>query len=202
MNIVAPSMMMKHAILAARAEFYHRTDRQIGNDAFLAYVREHQLDVQQVGWYAGVTAVLPIEELSGDRFEFADQGKGAFVCEALSADGETVCDLVAWHLHTPMRPITMFGRCGLLGLWQANAPGTYFMGGRLRLHRSPLCWLQSGCDGAAIVDRHLAGRQLLEVPGQIETEDASHGREIAALLRATANIDNKVIAPVRHRRAA
>ena len=96
----------------------------------------------------------------------------------------------------------MFGRCGLLGLWQANAPGTYFMGGNLRLYRSPLLWLQGRCDGAAIVDRTVAGRQLLDVPGRIAAEDRAHGREIAGLLRAAADIDNKVVAPVQQRRAA
>jgi hypothetical protein len=96
----------------------------------------------------------------------------------------------------------MFGRCGLLGLWQAMAPGTYFMGGSLKLHRSPLAWLQAGCDGAAIVDRYLAGRQLLEAPGRIAAEDKAHGREISLLLRGAADIDNKVIYPVAMRRAA
>jgi hypothetical protein len=194
--------MIQCALRSARAEFYGRAETAACSDAFLTYVRDNDLDVLAIGWYVGVTAVLPIEEHPGSRFEFRDSGSLGFVCESYAADGETVTDLVAWHLDLPERPLTMFGRCGLLGLWQANAPGTYFMGGSLRLHRSPLLWLQARCDGAAIVHRSAAGRQLLDVPGRIAAEDRAHGREIAGLLRAAADIDNKVVAPVEPRRAA
>jgi hypothetical protein len=194
--------MIERALRSAQSEFYDLADSATGSDAFLAYVRSYRLDVMAVGWHVGVTAVLPITEHPDSRFDFADAGDSGFICECYGADGETVTDLVAWRLDAPERPLTMFGRCGLLGLWQANAPGTYFMGGTLHLHRSPLLWLQAGCGGAAIVDRHIAGRQLLDVPGRISVEDKVHGREIAALLRAAADIDNKVVAPLRQRSAA
>ena len=195
-------MMIQRAVLSARADFYQRADATFGHNAFLNYVRKHSPDIWSIGWQVGVTAVLPVAMFPGGRFEFADQGESAFVCEAIAADGETVTDLVAWHLDNPGRPVTMFGRCGLVGLWQANAPGTYFMGASLRLHRSPLSWLQSGCEGAAIVDRTVAGGQLIDVPGRIAAEDKAHGRDIAGLLRAAADIDNKVIIPVQLGRAA
>jgi hypothetical protein len=193
--------MIERAIRSAQAEFYDRVGTAPGCDAFLAYVRSHRLDILAIGWHVGVTAVMPIKDHPGSRFDFADDGELAFVCECYAADGETVTDVVAWRLDAPERPMTMFGRCGLLGLWQANAPGTYFMSGTLVLHRSPLLWLQAGCNGAAIVDRHMAGRQLLDIPGRISAEDKAHGREIAALLRAAADIDNKVIAPLQQRSA-
>lgn len=194
--------MIQRAILSARADFYQRAEATVGHEIFLAYVRKHSLDIRAIGWNVGVTAVLPVAVYPGGRFEFADNGDPGFVCEAVAADGEAIIDLIAWHLDNPARPFTMFGRCGLLGLWHANAPGTYFMGGALRLYRSPLSWLQGRCEGAAIVDRTRAGRQLLDVPGRIAAEDQAHGREIAGLLRAAADIDNKVIAPVPQRRAA
>lgn len=194
--------MIQRALLAARADFYQRAETTIGHKLFLAYVREHHLDIWTMGLHAGVTAVVPITVYPGGRFELAEDGTPAFVCEAMGADGETITDLIAWRLDRPGEPVSMFGRCGLVGLWQANAPGTYFMGGRLRLHRTPLAWLQSGCDGASIVDRSIAGRELIGVPGRIEAEDKAHGRELAALLRTAAAIDNKVIARIEQRRAA
>jgi hypothetical protein len=194
--------VIEHALRIARLEFHRRAEAAIGSDAFRTYVRNNRLDVMAIGWHVGGNAVLPIGAYPENRFEFVDDGDLGFVCHAFAADGETVTDLIAWQLDLPDRPLTMFGRCGLLGLWQASAPGTYFMGGSLRVHRSPLLWLQSRCDGAAIVDRSLAGRQLLDVPGRIAAEDRAHGREIFALLRAAADIDNKVITPVPQRKVA
>lgn len=194
--------MIEHLLRTARMQFHLRAEARIGSAEFLAYVRSNRLDTWTIGWHAGAIAILPIARHPNNRFEFDDNGDLGFVCHAFAADGETVTDLVAWPLEHPECPLAMFGRCGLLGLWQANAPGTYFMGGSLLLHRTPLAWLQAGCDGAAIVDRYLAGRQLLETPGRIAVEDREYGREIAALLRAAADIDNKVIFPTTQRRAA
>ena len=65
-------MMIQCALRSARAEFYDRADTAVGNDAFLAYVRNHRLDVRAIGWHVGVTAVLPIAVYPGNRFELAD----------------------------------------------------------------------------------------------------------------------------------
>lgn len=194
--------MIEHALRTARLQFHLRAEARIGSDEFLSYVRANRLDTLTIGWHAGAVAVLPIARHPGNRFELDDAGDPGFVCHAFAADGETVTDLVAWRLEEPECPLAMFGRCGLLGLWQAMAPGTYFMGGSLKLHRTPLAWLQTGCDGAAIVDHYLAGRQLLEVPGRVAAGDRAHAREVARLLRTTADIDNKVIYPTAMRRAA
>ena len=142
-------MMIERALRSARMMFYTRADATTGSDAFLAYVRNHRLDILAIGWHIGVTAVLVINEYPGNRFELADAGDLGFVCECYAADGETVTDLIAWRLDAPERPLTMFGRCGLLGLWQANLPGTYFMGGTS--HAPPL----SGCRLAATEPRSL-----------------------------------------------
>ena len=41
----------------------------------------------------------------------------------------------------PSHVLSMFGRCGLLGAGEALAPGTYFMGSVLIMHRTLLDWL-------------------------------------------------------------
>ncbi|RWO41376.1 hypothetical protein [Mesorhizobium sp.] len=194
--------MIKHVLLRARLEYYELADAAVGSADFLKYIRHHQIDVASAGGFAGATAVLPIGKLGDQRFNFDPDGDLAFVCEAYAVDGESIVDLVAWLLNEPGTPLTMFGRGGLLGLWQAMAPGTYFMGGSLRLHWTPLKWLQAGCDGAAVVDPHLAGQELLVAPGPIAAEDQAHGRDIVKLLRSAAAIDNKVIAPFENRRVA
>jgi hypothetical protein len=190
------------ALCAARLEFHDRVEATLGSDAYLRYVRENHLPTHTLAPHVGAFGVIRIVQYINRRFDFADDGDLGFVMEAYGADGETIVDLIAWRLSHSDLPMTLFGRCGLLGLWQAMAPGTYFMGGTLRLHRTPLLWMQSGCDGAAIVDEHVAGRQLMEVPGRIAAEDRVHAREISRLLRTAADIDNKVIAPIPSRRAA
>jgi hypothetical protein len=65
-----------------------------------------------------------------------------------------VIDLVAWHAHT-----------GKLASWRGTAfaigqqaifnPATYFGGGTLRVHRTPLEWLLADRDGIVIVKPEL-----------------------------------------------
>lgn len=173
--------------------------------AFLAYVHKHQLDLRAINRFCGGYGVTQILDLGCARFEFASGDDGSlegFVMEALGEDGETVIDLVAWPTLQPERVMSKFGRCGLLGLWQAIGPATYFLGGVLNLHRTPLQWLQSGCEGAAIVTPSIAATQLIEAPGRIAARDHAHGRQLVALLRTVVDIEDKIVVPSKFRRAA
>jgi hypothetical protein len=102
--------------------------------------------------------------------------------EALGSDEESVIDLVAWRLDRPGRPLTMFGRVGLLGLSAALNPATFFMGAALQVHDTPRGWLQSACRGCAIVIPDIAARQLRDVAGPIAASSLAQGRRIRALI--------------------
>ena len=117
--------------------------------------------------------------------------------EAFGPDGQTVADLVAWPLAHPEHVMTMFGRCGLLGVWEALGPATYFMGGALNLYRTPLDWLREGCRGAAIVVPSIAAQQLVDAPGFIAAQDHRHGRELVQLLQAVIDPSRRSSCPLK-----
>jgi hypothetical protein len=183
-------------LLRARFDYHNRAEREIASRAYLDYVRQHQLEMSRVFGFAGACAVLPICDCGKGRFDFLANAVPGFVCEAFAEDGETIIDLVAWPLDRPHHVLTMFGLAGLLGAWQAFGGATYFMGGVLRIHRTALDWLRSGCNGAAIVTKHVAAKQLLEVPGRIAAVDYAHGREIDRLIRSAVDF-NKIVVPTR-----
>jgi hypothetical protein len=90
----------------------------------------------------------------GNTFDIDPRGQRALTFRA--EDRGEVIDLIAWS------PIS-----GELASWRGIAfclgdldqifnPATYFMGGVLRLHRSPLEWLRANRDGILIVQPQLA----------------------------------------------
>ena len=162
------------------------------------YLRLHQIDQTTVRDFAGALVVRNIVDCGGNRFEFArpsDDQFPAIVCEAFGSDGETVIDLVAWPLDRPKHVMTMFGRCGLLGAWEAMNPATYYLDAPLLLHRTPLEWMQAGCRGAVVVVPHVAARMILDLPGKVAVRDADHGRQIEAI-RQSVLPPNQVLVPV------
>src|SRR3712207_741603 len=116
------------SVATARLEFYELAGP---DDDFIAYGREHRLELGLIGGFCGAFGVVTVQDCGNGRFDFAapdhQDGFRAFVCEAFAADGETVVDLVAWPLNRPDHVMSMFGRCGMLGLWEAMSPATFFM---------------------------------------------------------------------------
>lgn len=193
--------MMALPVAAGRLDLY---ERATPSPDYLSYVRQHGLNMARVGYFAGTCAVLPIDILDGHRFDLAAEDSEAslgFICECLATDGETVIDLVAWPVNHPERVLTMFGKAGLLGAWEATSPGTYFMGGSLTMHRTPLDWLKADCRGAAVVVPHIAARLLIDLPGPIAARDLAHGRYLKALAKSVIR-DDQILVPANSRRAA
>lgn len=124
-------------------------------------------------------------EPAGARFEPVEGGRLAAWCDVLAEDAETVIDVVAWPIDQPAHWWTLAGTAPALGLAHAANPATYALGFPLRLHRTPLAWLQAECDGAVILNRLAGGRWLreLEAP-RVAAADADHAAEIDAALKA------------------
>jgi hypothetical protein len=78
--------------------------------------------------------------LDGDTFEFADDGDRALVFRVF--DCGTQVDLVAWS-HKQKKLTTWRGVAFALGQDQIFNPATYFAGGALHVHRTPLDWLKA-----------------------------------------------------------
>jgi hypothetical protein len=176
---------MMHDLLAdAVAE--HRYRALFTERAYLNYIRANGINTRASIGFSGPTCAAMILDCGNQRFEISDDREAfpGFVCLAFDHDGVTPIDLVAWPLDRPKHVLSMFGRAGMLGLWQATNAGTYAMGRPLRLHRTPLEWMQSDCHGAAIVTPHLARWTLLEISGQIVAQDQAHGRDLLALVQS------------------
>lgn len=168
--------------------------------AYRNYIRLHEIDQALVCGFAGACVVRNVMDCGNQRFDFANgeaEQLPAFVCEAFGSDGESLVDLVAWPLDSPNKVMSMFGRCGLLGAWEAMNPATYFMDSSLVMHRTPLEWLQAGCRGAVVVTPYVAARMFLDLPGKIAARDDIHGRQLEALRRSVLPKD-QILVPTGH----
>ncbi len=186
-------------LLFARLDLLHRANP---TDRFLSYVRDQHLDPAVIGRLAGIAAVTRIVNCGNRRFEFDDDHEDAvdgFVLEAFDTDGETVIDLVAWPLDRPDEPMTMFGRCGLLGAAAAMDTTSFIFDKPISIHKTPLHWLKAGY-GAAVVDPRRAAWMLIEIPGRIAGQDREHTRKLLELAETV--IDrSRFVAPAARRAA-
>jgi hypothetical protein len=184
-------------LLLAKAKLLRAADEPQNFKASHLYFQKHNLDPLICADFAGLAAVVQVVDCGNHRFDFHEGHEDAFpafVCEAFGDDGETTIDLVAWPLNRPEHVLTMFGCCGLLGLWEAvSAAGTVF-NFPLPVHRTPLDWLQAECRGAAVVNSRLAGPLLLNIPAGITARDVRHGRELKTMLDA-ATPHTRVVVP-------
>jgi hypothetical protein len=188
--------MIDLRISGALAEFYSRAWY---TPALASYLQRVALNLEVVIAHAGACAVVPVVDRGNGRFDFGqpDVDPLAFVCECLGEDGETPVDIIAWPTDAPARVMSMLGRAGMVGLWAAHNPATYYLNKPLLLYRTPLNWLKAGCRGAAIADRRIASRQFLELPGAIAGEDHEHGRELLAIAEMVVD-RTRILAPSRH----
>jgi hypothetical protein len=118
--------------------------------------------------------------LDGDTFEFADDGDRALVFRVLECG--TQCDLVAWS-HKQKKLTTWRGVAFALGQDQIFNPATYFAGGALHVHRTPLDWLKADRYGICIVQPRFAYAHLRNVP-RLVCPDENQARELERWLHA------------------
>ena len=165
-------------LLLARAELYERADPTA---QWLAYIKAERIDARDCCPHCGLLAVTPCAFFSS-RFDFAAPDEAdaepAAVIECLGDDGATIIDLCAWPLADPTRFAIMFGTAFALGIERVDNPATYFAGQHLQLYRTPLRWLQAGCDGAVILDQASAHLWLSRALGNVAGEDREHAEAI------------------------
>lgn len=122
-------------------------------------------------WIVGAESVC----FSGSNFDFDASGERALIFRA--EDRGITTDLIAWSARED-RLASWRGSAAVLGdidlVWTDDC---------LRVHRSPLQWLQSHRDGIVIVDLAKAYPYLRDVPA-IQSSDADLLREIRARVRA------------------
>ena len=166
-------------LLLARQQFYQRAD---WTKATADYVAEHDIDLAAVNAYAGLITVTDCTFPGNGHFTLADEGgKAAAVIEVLDEDDETIIDLAAWPVDRPDAFATMFD-ADALGMARVVNPATWAFGGVLNVWRTPLRWLQAGCQGCVILDHRNVASWLREALGPIEVEDVEHAKQVEAML--------------------
>ncbi|MGE3875951.1 MAG: hypothetical protein AB7F74_23600 [Parvibaculaceae bacterium] len=166
-----------------------------------AYVARHRIDMAAVNAFAGLLAVIPCDFAGNGTFDFAEfGGTPAVVIEVYAEDDETTVDLVAWPLDRPESFATMLGS-DALGMARVFNPATWAFGHVLNVFRTPLAWLQAGCDGCAVLDHRNVAGWLGKALGPIQAEDIAHARQIDAWLNPKFDKRN-ILVPREERKAA
>ncbi len=147
-----------------------------------AYARRHSIELAAIEVRAGIP-VLAALRYQPDRSFDLDGGTLSIVIEARGENLDEVLDLVAWPLEKPAKFARLYGRAAVLG--GAALIGDGFDDGPLRVHRTPLAWLQSGCAGVVLLDPARGILVLRDAPGRIAAEDDAHAAELAGLMVAS-----------------
>ena len=130
----------------------------------------------------------------GRFFRPDDSGELMAWVDVLAEDAETPIDTIAWALDAPETALVLTGAAPAIGLNAAVNPATYAHEGVLRLHKTPLGWLRSGCDGACIIDQAAGARWLLDLPpGRWAPEDKAHAADLAASMRKLIDLGRFVL---------
>lgn len=165
--------------LLARVEFLNRAE---WTPATAAYVAATGIDLDALNRRAGVIAIMACHFAGNGYFSLdEEEGKPAAVIEVYAEDDETTVDLCAWPVDNPDTFATLLG-AEALGMAAVSNVATWAMGGVLRVHRTPLRWLQAGCQGCCILDHRYVSVWLGGVPGAIQAEDMEHAWQLDAWL--------------------
>ncbi len=168
------------------------------------YVAANRINPEAVNAHAGLLTVTNCEFFGNGYFAFADDhGVRSAVIEVYGEDDETSVDICAWALDRAGTFATMFGS-DALGAARVSNPATWAFGGVLKIFRTPLKWLQAGCQGCCILDHRYVSIWLREAVGYgIEVEDEEHGLQLAAMLNPPRFDERRLLVPtVPWRRAA
>ena len=114
-------------------------------------------------------------------FDFRRHGESAIIFKAEDRGDEL--DLIAWEASTG-KLASWHGNILCLGdLDQIDNPATYFMGGALRIHASPLEWLMAKREGIVILRKDFAYAHL-RFCQRIVCDDLAHAEKVERWLRA------------------
>lgn len=175
--------------MALALEFNLRSDPQL---ELAKWLEREGVDVPQALNLAGPIAEHDIVVFPRAMFDFAAPGSAnsvrAVVHLAVGEDAETPIDLVAWTRERPDRILRCLGVAPAIGIDQLVNPASYFAGRPLRVHRSALAWLASGCDGVVPLDCAAIRNRLeflpLELDGcRLAAESLKHGRTLRDALK-------------------
>lgn len=194
-----------------RLAFMRRESLRVGgwSPEFRSYLKRHRIDLECCNAHCGYFNVALVKFWTGNdgdqNFTFDPDGQAAAIIEALLFDHDRepfTADLVAWPLNEPRNFVTAMGLndgADVLGPVNMVQRG----GAPLVIHRTPLAWLQAGCDGCVIL-KPGARHWLDRAGGPFITDSLEHGlevRELLDLLGPKAR-RHEILVPTGDRRAA
>ena len=112
--------------------------------------------------------------LENETFEFVDDGDRALIFRVVDCEYEI--DLVAWS-HRQDKLATNRGVAFALGQDSITNPGTFFDGGTLQVHPTPLEWLRADREGICIVQSRFTYSQLHNVK-RLQFADKVHAKRV------------------------
>lgn len=150
------------------------------------------VDIDLVTTLIGPMCLFSVSFFDGGAFGFDQFGESAFVFIVTGDDAETELDLCAWSASEPEIFGTLLSQAPLLGADRVLNPATYYADQPCPLWRTPLRWLQEGCQGAVVVQAIPASVVLARAPGMFAAEDIEHADE---LVRSGAAKPSKLLVP-------
>jgi hypothetical protein len=151
------------------------------------WLQARGVDMMRAIQLAGPICELAILRYPNREFRFAEDDERDAVRGVVhvvsGADAETPIGLVAWCRDRPDDVYQYPTGLPALGLDQLDNPASYFSGRALRVHRMPLDWLASGCDGIVPLDLSALWSALDALPRGTEryvliAESVQHGHAL------------------------
>lgn len=137
----------------------------------------HGVADPEIAMHCGLT----LFEIHGRFYEPTEYGAPAIIVPVM--DGDELCDLLAFD---PREPEKWFVRLGDEPLLGASALSNQLLGKPLHIFKTPLSWLQGGCDGVVLLDLNRAFVDLVTAPNGLVGEDGAHTDELRRMITETA----------------
>jgi len=166
------------------------------------YFHRHSVDIKTALNLAEPICLHRVRFGWRNIFSFAIDGEPALVLTVHDVDAETEVDLVAWSASNPSKFGTFLGTSGLLGADQIINTASFFGNRPLAVHRTPLGWLQAGCNGIVILSASKARVTLVRRLGPLLAEDIRHAEAIVRQCAPALSSDDVFIAGDTGRAAA
>ena len=180
------------------AHFYGLADP---SPASIAYIRAHELDLEEVTAHAGCLAVTNCT-FGRWCFTFDNAGEPSVVIEVYDDDDETPIDLVAWPAERPQTFATALGFAAVMGAAGVVNPASWAFGQRLRVFRTPLRWSQARCPGVVILDYKMAPSRSPKPLAPLRQKTRHTPYQLRNLLCRPLVGPRNIVAPRAARRAA
>jgi len=182
-NNTAPSR--HHQLRPWQQDFAYamRAVRQCHRDMMLAWGVSPTSQIK-----AGLYGVASIRIDKAGHFDFANDGRLAFLLpvydDPASVDGDYshhymrgMIDIVGWMPDDPAKFWLHTGVAWALGSDQARI-ASWGNSGPLRVHRSPVDWLRSGCRGTVVIDQKTNGPDRLGRVKHLIASNRQHAQRL------------------------